>query len=165
VNATLPFQPLRIMTDSKYVIEGLTTHLGNWEDRGWIGIKNAPHFRKAAQLLRQWTAPTFFKWVKGYRGIEGNEESDQLAKEGAQKDGEDQINLTILKDFDIQGAKIITLTQATTYQGIKEAQKYPSRPTTGENLQMIREAIYEYTSMLEIDGSIWLSIWKQEIQT
>jgi hypothetical protein len=47
----------------------------------------------------------------------------------------------------------------------REAQKYPYRPTIGENLQMIHEAIYEYTGILEIDGSIWLSIRKQEIQT
>jgi ribonuclease HI len=52
VEATPPFQPLAISTDSKYVINGLTTHLGQWENRGWIGIKNAPLFQKAAHLLR-----------------------------------------------------------------------------------------------------------------
>jgi hypothetical protein len=31
--------PLKILTDSMYVIEGLTTHLSEWEDKGWIGIK------------------------------------------------------------------------------------------------------------------------------
>jgi ribonuclease HI len=34
VNATPPFQPLVISTDSKYVINGLTTHLGQWQNRG-----------------------------------------------------------------------------------------------------------------------------------
>jgi len=32
VNATPPFQPLAISTDSKYAINGLTTHLGQWEN-------------------------------------------------------------------------------------------------------------------------------------
>ena len=31
--------PLKIITDSKYTINGLTTHLREWEDKGWIGIK------------------------------------------------------------------------------------------------------------------------------
>jgi ribonuclease HI len=165
INTTLPFQPLIIITDSKYVIEGLTTHLGSWEDKGWIGIKNAPYFKKAAHLLRKCTTPTSFKWIKGHDRVEGNEESDRLAKEGAQKDDKDQVNLTIPKEFDMQGAKIVTLTQVTTYQGIREAQKYSYRPTIGENLQMIHEAIYEYTGTLEIDSLIWLSMRKQEIQT
>jgi len=32
INATPPFQPLEILTDSKYVINGLTTHLRTWEN-------------------------------------------------------------------------------------------------------------------------------------
>ena len=38
--------PLLIKTDSRYVIEGLTTHLKKWEDQGWIGIKNKEWFRR-----------------------------------------------------------------------------------------------------------------------
>jgi hypothetical protein len=51
INATAPYQPLKIITDSKYVIDGLTTYLHTWEDDGWIGIKNAPFFKKSAHLL------------------------------------------------------------------------------------------------------------------
>jgi ribonuclease HI len=32
-----PFYPLTIITDSRYVIDGLTLHPGKWEDDGWIG--------------------------------------------------------------------------------------------------------------------------------
>ncbi len=56
---------------------------------GWIGIKNAPLFKKATHLLRKCTAPTTFQWVKGHDRIKGNEGSDLLAKEGATKDTED----------------------------------------------------------------------------
>ncbi|TFY79345.1 hypothetical protein EWM64_g4666 [Hericium alpestre] len=34
------FVPITIVTDSKYVIDGLTYRLSNWEDCGWIGIRN-----------------------------------------------------------------------------------------------------------------------------
>ena len=46
------FYKLSIVTESKYMIEGLTKHLLNWEDRGWIGIENADLFKRAAYLLK-----------------------------------------------------------------------------------------------------------------
>ena len=42
--ATLPSWPLKIYTDSQYVIDGLMTHLRTWEDNGWIRVKNAALF-------------------------------------------------------------------------------------------------------------------------
>ena len=165
IDATHPFQPLEILSDSKYAIYGLTTHLGTWEDRGWIGIKNAPLFRKAAHLLRCRTAPTTFRWVKGHDGNEGNEGSDLLAKEGAMRFEDDPIDMNIPTEFDVQGAKLSALTQAVAYRGIKESYKTPIRPTTEGNLNKTREAILEYTGCLETDASIWTSLRKQEIQT
>ena len=41
------FCPLVIKMDSKYVINGLTKHLKEWESIGWIGIKNAKFFKKS----------------------------------------------------------------------------------------------------------------------
>jgi ribonuclease HI len=79
------FYPLKINTDSKYVINGLTTHLPHWEDIGWIGIQNASLFQRAAFLLRHKSATTHLKWVKGHNGDLGNEESNRLAKEGVNK--------------------------------------------------------------------------------
>ena len=113
-------QPLKIFTDSKYTIDGLTTHLKTWEDQGWIAIKNADLFKKAAYLMKRRTAQTSFQWVKGHNGDEGNEGSDALAKEGADKAEPDPLNLDIPKEFDLQGAKLATLTQALAYKGIKE---------------------------------------------
>jgi len=56
-------------------------------------------------------------------------------KEGAQKNKEDHINLSIPIKFDIQGAKLVALTQAIVYRGIKESKKTPTRWTTMENLK------------------------------
>lgn len=100
--STVPhFTPLEIVTDSTYVINGLTTYLHIWEDLGWISIKNAALFKKAVHLLKQRTATTHFKWIKGHSGNLGNEESDALAKRGADKDPPDEIDLTIPPEFDI----------------------------------------------------------------
>ena len=117
---TPPYQPVRICIDSKYVIGGLTTHLETWEDDGWIDIKNAKLFRKAVHLMRHRSARTTLQWVKGHDEIQGNEGSDVLAKLGVNKEHPDPMNLEILLDFDIQGAKLLTLTQAVAYKGILE---------------------------------------------
>ena len=95
------FCPLIIKTDSKYIIQGLTKHLKEWESKGWIGVKNASLFQKAAHLLRQRSAPTFMEWVKGHNGKTGNKESDRLAKEGTQKAIPDNLPLDISPDYDL----------------------------------------------------------------
>ena len=95
ISSVPSFTPLVIITDSKYVINGLTTHLREWEDDGWIGIENAQLFKRAAYLLRRRTATTSFKWVKGHDGNLGNEESDKLAKEGANKEAIDYLDMDV----------------------------------------------------------------------
>ena len=119
-----PFQLVKIHTDSKYVINGLTTHLESWENDGWINIKNANLFRKAAHLMRYRSAKTTMQWVKGHDGNPGNEASDELAKQGANKRFPDPLNLEIPEEYDIRGAKLPTLTQATTYKGILERKQH-----------------------------------------
>jgi hypothetical protein len=39
------------VSDSKYIIEGPTKHLSNWEDLGWIGITNAIYLKATAYHL------------------------------------------------------------------------------------------------------------------
>jgi len=69
--------------------------------------------------------PTWFSWVKGHAGILGNEESDKLAKEGAMKRTTDELSLSVPIEFDLQGAKLETLSQATAYRGIGTYQATP----------------------------------------
>ncbi|KAH9047827.1 ribonuclease H-like protein [Lactarius vividus] len=155
---------LTLITDSKYVIEGLTKHLKEWEDRGWIGIKNAEMFKQAAYLLKRRTGTTSFQWVKGHQGNLGNEESDKLAKEGADKDQGDELTLHIPDAFNLQGAKLATLTQAIAYKGIRESRTAPNRPSTNRNMDTMREAIMVYTGNCETDRTIWRSIRKRTIR-
>lgn len=130
------FAPLEIVTDSKYTIDGLTKHLPKWEDRGWIGIKNSELFRAAAYQLRKRSATTHFRWVKGHSGNEGNERADKLAGEGAQRDQPDELDLRIPPEFDPQGARLVTITQATAYAGIRARKKKPERKLTTYHLEL-----------------------------
>ena len=110
--------PLMIKTDSRYIIDGLTTHLKKWEDRGWIGIKNSKWFKRAAFLLQRQSAPTKLKWVESHNEELENEQSNRLAKKGAEKEKVDEISLNIPNHFDLLGAKLAGITQAIAYKGI-----------------------------------------------
>jgi ribonuclease HI len=159
-----PSRPLKIYTDSKYVINGLTENLPDWEDQGWIGVKNVDLFKKVAYLLKRRTAPTFFQWVKGHEGNLGNEESDRLAKEGAHKDIPDELDLEIPHNFDLQGAKLSALTQAIAYKGIQERKTPYTRQTTEVNLQRARDALNDYTGTMETDATLWLDTRNPNLQ-
>ena len=156
--------PLRIVTDSKYVINGLTKHLKEWEDHGWIGIKNKKLFKKAAHVLKRRTAPTTFQWTKGHNGDEGNEGSDRLAKEGAEKEIPDELDLDIPKEYDLQGAKLAALTQAIAYRGIRERKPQRERETTKENIKLTKEAIQNYNGNAETDESLWKGLTNPDIR-
>ena len=158
------FYPLIIKTDSQYVIKGLTTHLKDWENKGWIGIKNASFFKKATYLLRRRTAPTFFEWVKGHSGNEGNEQSDILAKEGASKNEPDNLSLEIPLEYDLQGAKLSTMTQALAYKGIRTRNPPLPWPTTTRNLAQARSTIRDFNLTLETDANLWKGLRKKSIR-
>ena len=158
-------QPLKIVTDSKYAINGLTTHLGRWEDQGWINIENAPLFKKAAFLLRKRTARTSFQWVKGHAGDQGNEGSDELAKMGATKEDPDEIDLNIPIEFDLQGAKLAAITQKRAYTGICEKIKKRTREASERNMQCTRAALQEYNEDDKPDGSVWTEMRNPAIRT
>src|SRR6267154_2433157 len=147
------------------MIEGLTDHLHTWENIGWIGIKNANFFKKAAYLLKSRTTTTHFRWVKGHNGDHGNEECNRLAKARANKPRPDILNLDVPVTFDLQGAKLSALNQAIAYRGIMERLTHPRRKTTLENLQTTREAIHRYNDLLETDETIWTGMRQCPLQT
>jgi hypothetical protein len=117
-----------------------------------------------AYLLKRRSATTTFQWVKGHEGNQGNEESDHLAKEGAEKELPDAMDLNIPAEYDLQGAKLSALTQAITYKGIQERKPKYLRVTTSENIQRAREAIHAYSGTLETDESIWKGIYSPVIR-
>lgn len=109
--------------------------------------------------------PTYFKWVKGHNGDQGNKECDLLAKTGADKPIHDEMDLNIPATFDLQGAKLSAITQAIAYQGIIERLLPQQYATIAENLQTTREAIHAYNGLLEIDETIWINMQQRTLRT
>ncbi len=74
-----------IVTDSKYVKDGITTWIHTWKKNGWKNAKKKPV--KNADL---WQAldearnghEVSWQWVKGHAGHPENERADALANQG-----------------------------------------------------------------------------------
>ncbi|KZP21144.1 ribonuclease H-like protein [Athelia psychrophila] len=157
--------PLDNTTDSTYVMNGLTIHLQGWEERGWIGVKNKEIWKATIAHLRARGAPTRIRWIKGHSGNEGNDGADELAGAGALKEECDVIDLTINPKFNLTGAQLSKMTQATAYAGIRE-QKKDLAPKIGAaiRLDMTRHAAKELTGKQPLDKRIWKSLQHDDFQ-
>ncbi len=76
---------VRLHTDSKYVLDGITTWIHNWKKHGWKTadkkpVKNVDLWQQLDALARQYTVT--WVWVKGHAGHDGNERADALANRG-----------------------------------------------------------------------------------
>ena len=76
---------IKLHSDSKYVLQGITEWMENWKKRGWKTaakkpVKNEDLWRRLDTAMQRhdvdWT------WVKGHSGNIGNEKADQLANQG-----------------------------------------------------------------------------------
>ena len=72
-----------VISDSKYVINGITQWIHNWKKNGWITaggklVKNAALWERMEEA-RNLHSFTRFEWVKGHAGNHFNELADQLA--------------------------------------------------------------------------------------
>lgn len=76
---------VRLLTDSRYVMQGLTEWLPNWKKRGWKTagkqpVKNVDLWQALDEQVARHDIE--WKWVKGHAGHPGNERADQLANRG-----------------------------------------------------------------------------------
>jgi ribonuclease HI len=75
---------VKLYTDSKYVLQGITEWLPNWKARGWRTAARTPVKNQDLwQLLDAAAASQDVQWiwVKGHSGHAGNEYVDQLAND------------------------------------------------------------------------------------
>ena len=73
---------VKLNTDSKYLLKGITEWIANWKRRGWKTaakkpVKNEDLWRRLDAAISiheiEWV------WVKGHSGVAGNEHADRLA--------------------------------------------------------------------------------------
>ena len=76
---------VKLNTDSKYVLQGITEWMANWKKRGWKTankqpVKNEDLWRRLDSALQRHEVEWI--WVKGHSGDHGNEKADLLANKG-----------------------------------------------------------------------------------
>ena len=76
---------VRVVTDSQYVRQGITTWIHDWKQRGWKTasrqpVKNVDLWQQLDELAQGHRMT--WEWVKGHAGDPGNERADALANKG-----------------------------------------------------------------------------------
>ncbi|KAI9059681.1 RnaseH-domain-containing protein [Trametes sanguinea] len=161
---TPPFAPLEIVTDSKYVIQGLTQNLPGWEDRGWIGLANADVIKNVVARLRGRSAPTTFRWVKGHSGVLGNEEADKLASAAvAAATNEDaQLLPPPPHGFVADGARLESLSQKLAYTAIMLHGQHEQRRASVRMVERIQATLKELWGLYPTEAELWNGIRKYD---
>lgn len=77
--------PVALVSDSKYVVEGLKSWMAGWKKRGWKKAdkktpENVELWQEIDQVVSGFSMIHYF-WVKGHSGHPQNEKCDQLANE------------------------------------------------------------------------------------
>ena len=76
-------QTITLITDSKYVKDGIQSWIQNWKNNGWKTaakkpVKNKELWIELDQLISRHTIS--WEWVKGHDGNVHNEKADYLAR-------------------------------------------------------------------------------------
>lgn len=83
VHRRIGAQNIKVYSDSKYVVRGITEWINSWKRNGWFTAKNK--LVKNAALWQRMEAArnrhrfTCFQWVRGHNGDKFNELADTLA--------------------------------------------------------------------------------------
>ncbi|KAF5334198.1 hypothetical protein D9611_014502 [Ephemerocybe angulata] len=156
---------LRVVSDSKYVLNIMTKHAQRWLDAGFIGVANKPIVRALIGELMHAKAVVYTKKVKGHSGDVGNDGADVLANEGAGKDQPDRVDLSRGEELEKIGAATHALTQAMAYEAIKTRKPIPPRRNTERMLERTKAVLEELTGEVPTSAAVWLSLRRRKAAT
>ena len=85
LSALKKYSSVKIYTDSKYVLQGITEWMDGWKANNWKTaskkpVKNKDLWQRIDTLVQAHNVE--FVWVKGHAGDPGNERADELARQG-----------------------------------------------------------------------------------
>jgi ribonuclease HI len=83
-----PSADLVVITDSQYVVRGITSWVRGWKRNGWMNAKKQPVenqdlWQELDTLAAAHAGTLEWRWVRGHAGQPGNERADTLAQSAA----------------------------------------------------------------------------------
>ena len=158
-------RPLHFIGSSKDVIWGLTTQLEDWEEWGYIGIKNKDLYKSTVATLHQSLTPTMFQRASGPNTQPGNREAKNLVLEAISCKDEvfDKPITEIDPRFNLTGAQLLKMTQTLAYQGICEMKKLRYKQGMACMLDITRYMVEEAFGSLPSNEAIWRLIQDKDI--
>ena len=86
----LPQCHMTVITDSQYVVKGVTEWMPGWKRRGWVNsqkkpVENQDLWKELDALIADHQGALQWKWVRGHAGTPGNERADELAQQAARQ--------------------------------------------------------------------------------
>ncbi len=75
---------IKVVTDSKYVVKGMTEWMPGWIKRNWLTSQKKPVLNRGLWeelLMLSQMHQVEWKWIRGHHGHPQNERCDQLARD------------------------------------------------------------------------------------
>lgn len=85
----VPSGDIRIITDSQYVVKGITSWIKSWKAKGWVNSQRQPVvnqdlWQELDALAAAHAGRLYWEWTRGHAGTPGNERADALAQQAAE---------------------------------------------------------------------------------
>lgn len=74
---------IELISDSKYVVDGINEWLPNWIKKGFVEVKNPDLWRRYSEYIKPHKIKAY--WTKGHANHSENERCDSIARDMAQK--------------------------------------------------------------------------------
>ncbi len=86
----IPHGDIEIITDSQYVVKGITCWIKGWKAKGWINSQRQPVLNQDLwveldALAAAHVGTLRWQWTRGHAGTPGNERADTLAQQAARE--------------------------------------------------------------------------------
>jgi ribonuclease HI len=85
----VPSGDICIITDSQYVVKGITSWIKSWKAKGWVNSQRQPVlnqdlWQELDTLSATHDGRLTWEWTRGHVGTPGNERADALAQQAAE---------------------------------------------------------------------------------
>jgi hypothetical protein len=158
-----PGTTITVRTASKQIITGLTKKLKLWEDSGWLGVQDKEQWQSLVYSLRCRSAQTDLTLARRGNTDAGICKAREMAKKGASQQSGAVVNTEVPDKWNIQGAKLCTVTQKLAYKSLTKQAK---QSLGSKALKNVTEALSALKEDDQIKGKtpdeIWQGVWSKQ---